>query len=87
MKGKKTNKHLKEWHENEIVFFVGKRKVEFKIVSNVENMEACIDNWLARTTNYTKKSLIKYINSKNWANQYAYKDLNDLVANHEGDII
>ena len=88
MKGKKINKQLTEWHENEVEFDVDGKHIHFTIISNLgDNIDACISNWIPRTKKFTAQSLIDYINSKQWADQYAYKNLDDLLANHPEDII
>lgn len=46
--------------------------IEFDILVNVteQDLEGIIKNWIPRTNNYTRKSLVGYINSKS---QYGYK--------------
>lgn len=55
-----------------ITFNVGKRKVEFIILANIKEteMEPVLENWFARTEDYTAISLVNYINSKS---HYGFK--------------
>ena len=55
-----------------VKFNVGTRKVEFVILANIKEPEiyAVLDNWFARTENYTADSLVNYINSKS---HYGFK--------------
>ena len=59
-----------------INFNIGKgkkmKKVSFDISTNIkeDEMGAVLDNWFARTDEYTKESLVEYINSKS---HYGFK--------------
>ena len=77
---------LKNWHESTIRLSNG---TKFTLVHNLSGQEinAALECWLARTKQYTKKSFIRYINSKNWACKYAYNDLENLVNNHKQEEI
>ena len=53
---------IKSW----VSFDVEKQHVEFEIVHNLPNVpgicfDNALENWLARTTEYTAESLCKYI--------------------------
>jgi hypothetical protein len=56
-----------QWIETFFELSDGKK---FSIVHNIErqgninSIQAAFDNWIIRTTKYTEKSLIDYINSK-----------------------
>lgn len=56
-----------EWKES---FFELSNGTKFSIVHNmtatgeINSPQAALDNWLARTSVYTQKSFIQYINSK-----------------------
>jgi hypothetical protein len=55
--------------ESEVRFKVKKSLIRFKIYHNLPstfgmNFEGALDNWLARTEEYTAKSLCNYILSK-----------------------
>jgi hypothetical protein len=51
--------------ESEIEFFVNKKKVKFKVYHNIGDMiYSAVDNWVARTSTFTSKSLCQYVRSK-----------------------
>lgn len=54
----------------DIEFKINKKKVAFSIIHNLPevhgmSIEDALDNWLARTEEFTAKSLADYVNSKN----------------------
>lgn len=56
--------------ESHISFKVGKKKHEFKVYNDLPetfglNIECALDNWLARTDDYSSESLCDYVTSKN----------------------
>lgn len=53
-----------------IEFNVDGKPVKFSVIHNLPanfglNIDGAVDNWLARTEEYTAQSLVDYINSKN----------------------
>ena len=63
------NKKLKDLN---VSFLINGSPVSFDILTNVkqDEMEAVIINWIARTSKFTAKSLVNYINTKN---HYGFK--------------
>jgi len=62
--------------ETEVRFTVKKSLIRFKIYHNLPevqgmNIEGAIDNWLARTENFTAQSLCDYILSKEICDVFA----------------
>ncbi len=51
-----------------IGFNVGKERVEFTVIHNIhsygQSIESALDNWLARTDEYTVDSFCEYVESK-----------------------
>lgn len=54
--------------KSDIQFNVDGKKVAFSVVHNLDefgqSIEAALDNWLARTKDFTGPSFVKYVNSK-----------------------
>lgn len=56
--------------KSEVEFNVGKKHIKFTIIHDLPNkaglsFDNALQNWIARTTDFTAESLCKYILSKN----------------------
>lgn len=65
-----------DFFEADVTFNVGGKPVAFKIICRLPatqglNIDGALDNWLARTSEYTAQSFVAYINSK-WPEPMAW---------------
>lgn len=85
--GKNKNKRKNsedQWIKAEVNFKVDKKPVKFYIYHNMPevpglNFNAALENWLARTSDFTDKSLVSYIMSKNTGHTALTQESYDLI--------
>lgn len=84
---------MDNWQRARVSFQVEKEPVDFSIVHNINpndgmgSIEDALDNWLARTNEYTAKSLVNYINSKKVHQAYTYEQFENITHIKMGKIL